>query len=95
MMVILLMIMPRYYDSMHPGKGGNPAFDTYDLDSNLRMVFYPAVIQSVSVDIGFIPLKIEFQIFIGEVMNKIKHISLLLVMLLLTALSASARIAIH
>lgn len=44
MMVILLMIMPRYYDSMHPGKGGNPAFDTYDLDSNLRMVFYPAVI---------------------------------------------------
>lgn len=44
MMVILLMIMPRYYDSMHPGKGGNPAFDTYDLDSSLRMVFYPAVI---------------------------------------------------
>ncbi len=44
MMVILLMIMPRFYDSMHPGKGGNPAFNSYDLDSSLRAVFYPAVI---------------------------------------------------
>lgn len=29
---------------MHPGKGGNPGFNKYDLDSNMRMVFYPAVI---------------------------------------------------
>jgi len=30
-------------DSLHPGNGGNPAFSNYDLDSNMRMVFYPAV----------------------------------------------------
>jgi heme exporter protein C len=24
--------------------GGNPAFSKYDLDSNMRIVFYPAVI---------------------------------------------------
>jgi heme exporter protein C len=29
---------------MHPGNGGNPAFSKYDLDSTLRMFFYPAVI---------------------------------------------------
>ena len=31
-------------DSLHPGNGGNPAFGQYDLDSDLRMVFYPAVL---------------------------------------------------
>jgi heme exporter protein C len=30
-------------DSLHPGNGGNPAFSSYDLDKNMRMVFYPAV----------------------------------------------------
>jgi heme exporter protein C len=40
----LLFIMPRLYDSLHPGMGGNPGFSKYDLDSSMRMVFYPAVI---------------------------------------------------
>ncbi len=31
-------------DSLHPGNGGNPAFAKYDMDSNMRMVFYPAVL---------------------------------------------------
>ena len=30
--------------SLHPGNGGNPGFNYYDLDDKLRMVFYPAVI---------------------------------------------------
>lgn len=41
---ILLMILPRFTEGLHPGKGGNPGFNSYDLDSSLRMVFYPAVI---------------------------------------------------
>jgi heme exporter protein C len=40
----LLFILPRLTDSLHPGAGGNPGFSSYDLDSNMRMVFYPAVI---------------------------------------------------
>lgn len=43
-LVILLMVLPRFSESLHPGKGGNPGFNSYDLDSSLRMVFYPAVI---------------------------------------------------
>lgn len=43
-LIPLLFILPRLADSLHPGNGGNPGFNTYDLDSNLRMVFYPAVI---------------------------------------------------
>jgi len=43
-LIILLMVLPRFTESLHPGKGGNPGFNSYDLDSSLRMVFYPAVI---------------------------------------------------
>lgn len=43
-LMILLMVLPRFTESLHPGKGGNPAFSKYDLDSALRLVFYPAVI---------------------------------------------------
>lgn len=43
-MIPLLFILPRMTDSLHPGNGGNPGFNFYDLDSKLRMVFYPAVI---------------------------------------------------
>lgn len=45
LLLLFLMVIPRLnaVDSLHPGSGGNPAFDTYDLDDDLRMVFYPAV----------------------------------------------------
>jgi len=42
MMVVLLFVLPRLADSLHPGNGGNPGFNSYDLDSRMRMVFYPA-----------------------------------------------------
>ena len=42
-LIPLLFILPRMTDSLHPGSGGNPGFNAYDLDSRLRMVFYPAV----------------------------------------------------
>jgi len=44
MLVVFLMILPRITDSLHPGNGGNPAFSKYDLDSRMRLVFYPAYI---------------------------------------------------
>ncbi|MEY4930342.1 MAG: hypothetical protein RI909_1066 [Bacteroidota bacterium] len=42
-MIPLIFIIPRMTSSMHPGSGGNPGFNMYDLDSKMRMVFYPAV----------------------------------------------------
>lgn len=44
MMNVFIMILPRLTDSLHPGNGGNPAFAKYDLNDNMRLVFYPAVI---------------------------------------------------
>jgi heme exporter protein C len=42
--VVLIFVLPRLTDSLHPGNGGNPGFNSYDLDNRLRLVFYPAVI---------------------------------------------------
>ncbi len=42
--VPLILVLPRVYDSLHPGNGGNPGFSSYDLDSRMRAVFYPAVL---------------------------------------------------
>lgn len=42
-MIPLIFIIPRMTSSMHPGSGGNPGFNMYDLDNNMRKVFYPAV----------------------------------------------------
>ena len=44
MMIVFIGILPRITDSLHPGNGGNPGFNSYDLDNRLRMIFYPAVI---------------------------------------------------
>ncbi|HEY8402737.1 MAG TPA: cytochrome c biogenesis protein CcsA [Cytophagaceae bacterium] len=43
-LIALLYVIPRYTDSLHPGNGGNPGFNMYDLDSKMRMIFYPAII---------------------------------------------------
>jgi heme exporter protein C len=40
----LIFVLPRLTDSLHPGNGGNPGFNAYDLDSKLRLVFYPAIV---------------------------------------------------
>jgi heme exporter protein C len=42
--LILINVIPRMTDSLHPGSGGNPAFGSEDMDNTLRMVFYPAII---------------------------------------------------
>lgn len=41
-MIPLIFVIPRMQDSLHPGSGGNPGFNMYDLDNRMRMVFYPA-----------------------------------------------------
>jgi len=43
-MIPLIFIIPRMTSSMHPGNGGNPGFNMYDLDNRMRLVFYPACI---------------------------------------------------
>jgi heme exporter protein C len=43
-MIVVLFILPRMTDSLHPGNGGNPGFSGYDLDDKMKLVFRPAVL---------------------------------------------------
>lgn len=66
--MVLIWILPRMTDSLHPGNGGNPGFNSMDLDNRMRMVFYPAIIgwtmlgfwiSNLRVRIKFIEQQIE------------------------------------
>lgn len=39
-----LFIIPRLYESLHPGGEGNPAIGQKDIDPLMRLVFWPAVL---------------------------------------------------
>ena len=60
-LVPLLFILPRLTDSLHPGNGGNPGFGAYDLDSNMRMVFYPAVLGWIGLGIWIMTLRVRLE----------------------------------
>ena len=64
-LIPLLFILPRLADSLHPGNGGNPGFNAYDLDSNLRLVFYPAVLGWTLLGFWIAAIKIR----IGRIIN--------------------------
>ena len=56
-MVVLLFILPRMTDSLHPGNGGNPGFNTKDMAPELRPVFYPAVLGWILISVWITPLR--------------------------------------
>ncbi len=56
-LIVLLMVLPRLTDSLHPGNGGNPAFSSYDLDNALRTVFYPAVLGWMGISLWILQLR--------------------------------------
>ncbi|MFT6850023.1 MAG: heme exporter protein C [Sphingobacteriales bacterium] len=69
--ICLIFILPRMTDSLHPGNGGNPGFSGYDLDSRMRMVFYPAVLGWILIGYWIVNLRtrvrlIESQEFIDK-----------------------------
>jgi heme exporter protein C len=61
----LIMILPRMVESLHPGgKGveGNPGLNGEDLDSTMRMVFWPAVLGWVLLGVWITSLNIRIQL---------------------------------
>lgn len=60
-MIPLIFIIPRLTSSMHPGSGGNPGFNMYDLDSNMRKVFYPAVMGWILLGVWIASVRIRLQ----------------------------------
>lgn len=60
-MIPLIFIIPRLTSSMHPGNGGNPGFNAYDLDSRMRLVFYPAVVAWFLIGLWIVSLRVRIK----------------------------------
>ncbi|HMG88759.1 MAG TPA: cytochrome c biogenesis protein CcsA [Chryseolinea sp.] len=58
-MVPLIFIIPRMTSSMHPGSGGNPGFNMYDLDNRMRLIFYPAVIAWFLIGVWIVSIRVK------------------------------------
>ena len=61
-MIVLIFILPRMTDSLHPGNGGNPAFGKYDLDSKMRLVLYPAFIGWILLGVWIASLRFRIRV---------------------------------
>ncbi|NNF01196.1 MAG: hypothetical protein HKN22_00785 [Bacteroidia bacterium] len=48
-------------DSLHPGKGGNPGFNVYDLNANMRYIFYPAVLGWILIAVWIMTLRVRIK----------------------------------
>jgi heme exporter protein C len=74
-LIPLLFILPRLTDSMHPGNGGNPGFNSYDLDSTMRMVFYPAVIAWTLLGWWIVTLRVRWRVLLSRVREREMSVS--------------------
>lgn len=61
LMIPILFVIPRLTDSLHPGNGGNPGFNTYDLDNDLRKVFYPAIVGWTLLGVWLLSLRVRMK----------------------------------
>jgi len=58
-----IWIVPRILPSLHPGgSSGNPALNFSDIDSRMRLVFYPAVIGWTLLGVWITTLKIRLNL---------------------------------
>ena len=57
-----IWILPRMLPSLHPGQEGNPALDTNDIDSQMRLIFYPAIIGWTLLGVWITTLKIRLNL---------------------------------
>lgn len=58
-----IWIVPRVLPSLHPGQEGNPAMNFNDIDSTMRLVFYPAIIGWTLLGVWITTLKIRLSLF--------------------------------
>ncbi|MEO6720367.1 MAG: ABC transporter permease [Ferruginibacter sp.] len=67
-----IWIIPRLVGSLHPGapgsESGNPALNFKDIDSRLRMVFYPAIIGWTLLGVWIATLKIRVDLLKDKIL---------------------------
>lgn len=61
-MIVLMYIMPKMTDSLHPGSGGNGTFGDLDMDNQMRPVFYTAVIGWILIGVWICSLRYRIRL---------------------------------
>ncbi|TYR38095.1 ABC transporter permease [Sphingobacterium phlebotomi] len=56
-MIVLMYIMPKMTDSLHPGSGGNGTFGDLDMNNQMRPVFYMAIIGWILIGVWICTLR--------------------------------------
>jgi len=60
-MIVLMYILPKNTDSLHPGAGGNSGFGDFDLDGSMKAVLYPAAVGWILVGIWLMSLRFRIR----------------------------------
>ncbi|MCK9480841.1 MAG: cytochrome c biogenesis protein CcsA [Bacteroidia bacterium] len=69
--IALIWIIPKLSDfSIHPGSGDTVGFNEYDLNHNMRFVFYPAIIAWSMLFVWIASLKVRIDKIESEQINK-------------------------
>ena len=55
--IVLMYILPKSTDSLHPGSGGNSGFGDFDMDGNMRIVLYPIAVGWILIGIWMMSLR--------------------------------------
>jgi heme exporter protein C len=61
-MVVLLYILPKMTDSLHPGSGGNGTFRDLDMNSQMRPIFYTSVMGWILIGVWIFTLRYRLRI---------------------------------
>ncbi|TAF47588.1 MAG: ABC transporter permease [Sphingobacteriales bacterium] len=70
-MIVLLFVLPRLTDSLHPGNGGNPAFGKYDMNNQMRIVFWPACIGWILIGVWIATIRYRIRNLENKTINKL------------------------
>ena len=66
-----IWIIPRMVESLHPGGMGNPALDTHDIDSRMRVVFWPGAVPGWTLlGVWITTLRIRLQLLAEHCENR-------------------------
>ncbi len=68
-LIPLLYVIPKLADSLHPGSGGNMPIGSLDLDSTMRLIFYPAIIGWTLLGVWMAQLVLRYERLFDKTMN--------------------------
>ncbi len=58
-MILLILILPKTMDSLHPSSGNNPSFQIYDVDHNMKFILYSSILGWIIIGIWIMIIEIK------------------------------------